>query len=122
MRWIQLKTFLWLRWRLSMNHGKRLSQVNVFIDRLIKVLLVVFACGSMVAFFLVGRFALADAPPFAFIVAWDVAAGGFVLFSLIGLMLELQRAEMLTLDKLLHLPVSPAGAFLINYLGSLLSG
>src|SRR5690606_13948048 len=46
--WTQLKTFLWLRWRLSRNQGKRLSRVNVTIDRLLKVLLVVFACGSLV--------------------------------------------------------------------------
>ena len=34
---------------------------------------------------------------------------------------ELQRAEVLSIDKFLHLPVSVKGVFLINYLSSLLS-
>ena len=121
MSWIQLKTFIWLRWRLSMNHGKRLSSVNVLIDRLLKILLVIFACGSLITCFLVGRFALADTPPAAFMLAWDAAVVGFLFFTLVGLMLQLQRTEMLSLDRFLHLPVSPAGAFLINYLGSSLN-
>ena len=45
----------------------------------------------------------------------------FLFFWMIGLLTELQRAEGLALDKFLHLPVSPAGAFLINYLSSLFS-
>ena len=38
----------------------------------------------------------------------------------IGLITELQRTEPLSLSKFLHLPVSVNGAFLINYLSSLL--
>ena len=34
---------------------------------------------------------------------------------------ELQRSEALSLEKLLHLPISLTGAFLANYLTSLLS-
>src|SRR5205823_9205573 len=34
---------------------------------------------------------------------------------------DLQRSESLSLDKFLHLPVSPSGAFLINYVSSLFS-
>ena len=36
-------------------------------------------------------------------------------------LIQFQRAEVLSLDKFLHLPVSLRGAFLINYVGSLLS-
>src|SRR5262249_5158010 len=46
-------------------------------------------------------------------------AVAFLFFWLIGLMHELQRAEALSLDKFLHLPVSLTSAFLINYLTSL---
>jgi hypothetical protein len=40
---------------------------------------------------------------------------------MIGLLADLQRAEVLSLDKFMHLPVSLSGAFLINYFGSLFS-
>jgi hypothetical protein len=35
--------------------------------------------------------------------------------------MELQRTEPLSLSKLMHLPISTNGAFLINYLSSLIS-
>ena len=44
----------------------------------------------------------------------------FLFFWGIGLVTELQRTEPLSLAKFLHLPVSVNGAFLINYLSSLL--
>ena len=37
------------------------------------------------------------------------------------LLIELQRSELLSLDKFLHLPVSLKGAFLVNYFGSLVN-
>ena len=40
---------------------------------------------------------------------------------MIGLITDLQRAESLSLEKFLHLPVSLAGVFLINYVSSLFS-
>ena len=38
-----------------------------------------------------------------------------------GLITELQRSELLDLSRLLHLPVSLGGVFLLNYLASHLS-
>jgi ABC-2 type transport system permease protein len=117
--WTHLKTFLWLRWRLSRNHGKRLSKVNVAVDRLLTILAVVLACGSLVVFVLLGR-RLADAPPVGVMMVWDAVVAGYLIFALIGLTIELQRSEMLSVERFLHLPVSPAGVFLVNYLGSTL--
>jgi hypothetical protein len=116
---MHLKTFLWLRWRLSRNHGKRLSKVNLGVDRLLTILAVVFACASLVAFFLLGR-ALADAPAAGVMMVWDLVVAGYLIFALMGLTIELQRSEMLSVERFLHLPVSPAGVFLINYFGSTL--
>jgi hypothetical protein len=52
---------------------------------------------------------------------WDGIVIAFLFFWAAGLLTELQRSEILSLDKFLHLPVSLSGAFLINYLSSLLS-
>jgi ABC-2 type transport system permease protein len=116
--WTHLKTFLWLRWRLNRNHRKRLSKVNVAFDVLLTILAVVFACGSLVVFFFLARNTLADAAPGVVMGAWDVVVVGYLIFALIGLTIELQRSEVLSVERFLHLPVSPAGVFLINYLGS----
>ena len=55
------------------------------------------------------------------LVLWDVLVLAFLFFWLMGLATELQRSEALSLDKLLHLPVSLSGTFLLNYLSSLIS-
>ena len=52
--------------------------------------------------------------------AGDGVILAFLFFWSIGLIAELQRTEPLSLSKFMHLPVSVNGAFLINYLSSLL--
>jgi ABC-2 type transport system permease protein len=71
--------------------------------------------------FAVGVLPLRTASPRALMVVWDGLIAGFVFFWLIGLASELQRSDVLSFDRFLHLPVSPTGAFLINYLGSSLT-
>ena len=45
----------------------------------------------------------------------------FLFFWMMGVMTELQRSEVLSIEKLFHFPISPSSAFLINYLSSLVS-
>ncbi len=63
-----------------------------------------------------GYFCPAVSIRFDLLLVWDGLVLAFLFFWLIGLLLELQRSEVLSLDKFLHLPVSLRGAFLINYL------
>lgn len=49
---------------------------------------------------------------------WDGAVIAYLTFTLIGIMVELQRSDMLSMNNFLHLPVTPTSAFLINYFGS----
>jgi hypothetical protein len=118
-----LQTFLWLRWRLLVNQLRRGGVVSaVFLGILIVAVLLLAAVLFAVSF-LLGLFLLADSrvSPTVLMLVWD----GLVVFFLfcwgIGLLTELQRSEVLSLDKFLHLPVSLTGAFLINYVSSLLS-
>src|SRR5262245_10978384 len=79
------------------------------------------AVGLSVAGVLVGLLALPHAPPWVRLLVWDGAVVVFLFCWLIGLLTEVQRAEGLALDKFLHLPVSVSGAFVTNYLSSLLT-
>ena len=63
-------------------------------------------------------------------VSLRVTEGEFVSFigpsgcgktTMLRVVADLQRSEALSLQKFLHLPVSPAGAFVVNYLTSLFS-
>ena len=69
---------------------------------------------------MLGLYVIPKAAPMHLMYAWDGLIVAFLFFWGIGLMTELQRTEPLSLSKFLHLPVSVNGAFLINYLSSLL--
>lgn len=118
MNWEHLKTYIWVRWRLSANQVRRSGTGGVIVAAVIAGLRILGGAITFIAGLLVGIFALGQVQPTILIFVWDGVAGAFIIFWLVGLMSELQRTELLSLDNFMHLPVSPAGAFLMNYLGS----
>ncbi|MDY3553590.1 hypothetical protein R5W24_002693 [Gemmata sp. JC717] len=117
----QFRAFLWLRWRLRVNQFRKAGPINLVIFFVFMALALCAALGLFVAGFLAGFQALPSASPAVRLVVWAGAGAVFLFFWVIGLLGDLQRAEGVVLDRVLHLPVSPAGAFLINYLSSLFS-
>lgn len=120
-----LSAILWLRWRLRVNQLKRGGIANVVILAILAVVAVVLALSMFVGFLLLGLL-LPPALPSShraaiFMYIWDGVVLAFLFWWGIGILTELQRSEPLSLDKLLHLPVSLTGAFLINYISSLAS-
>ena len=114
-----LFAFVWLRWRLKVNQFKRGGSANTVLLAVVAVLLGVAALGSAVGGYLVGAELLGESPASAVMLVWDGALVTLLFVWLTGLVASIQRAEGLALDKVMHLPVSPAGAFTINYLSSL---
>jgi len=113
-----LKTYIWVRWRLSSNQVRRSGTGGVIIATILAGLRTL---GGVIAFIiglLLGIFALSQVDLKVLTFVWDGVTGAFIVFWLIGLTSELQRTELLSLDNFMHLPVSPTGAFLINYVGS----
>jgi hypothetical protein len=115
------RAFLWLRWRLRVNQFRKAGTGNVVLFAVFVVLAAGASVGLFAAGFAVGFFALPGATPVVQLFMWDGIVIVFLFFWMIGLLTDLQRTEGLALDKVLHLPVSPTGAFLINYLSSLFS-
>jgi hypothetical protein len=119
--WEQFRAFLWLRWRIRRNRIKRASTGSVVIERIFAALAIFSAAAMFTCSFAIGFFLLSKASPAVVMLVWDGAAAGFLLFWLIELVSELQRSEVLSLDKFLHLPVSLSGVFLMNYVSSFYS-
>jgi hypothetical protein len=117
--WQHFRAFLWLRWRLLLNQMRRGGTANVVLMTLLLVGAGLLAAALFAIFFLIGFFVLPRASPTGLMYVWDGLVVAFLFFWATGLIIELQRAEVLSLDKFLHLPVSLKGAFLINYLSSL---
>lgn len=121
MTWEHLKAFLWLRRRLIINHWRRLGALNTAIMFVLAFLAIATAVPLFVGCFALGVYLIPRASPVHLMFAWDGLIVAFLLFWCIGLLTELQRNEPLSLSNFMHLPVTPNGAFLINYIGSLLS-
>lgn len=118
--WEHLKAFFWLRWRLSVNQARRGGTLNVVLMMIVAATLVATAVPLLVGCFVAGIYVLPKATPEQLLYGWDAMVAGFVFFWAIGLLAELQRSESLSLSSFLHLPVSVRGAFVINYVSSLL--
>ena len=118
MHWSQLLTILWLRWRLSRNQWSRGGPLNAVISVAVIVCLVTGAVGGGLAGLIVGILALAKVSPGAMLGVWDVTVFAFLIIWTIGVLSEIQRSEAIDVGKMLHLPVSLRGVFLVNYAAS----
>lgn len=116
-----LGTVVWLRWRLRTNQLRRAGTLTAVLFALLVAGSLVTAVGLLVVGVVAGRSAFGEAPAHAHLLAWGGIGLAVLFFWSTGLLADLQRSDPLSLDRFLHLPVSPAGAFLVNYLGSLFS-
>ncbi len=73
---------------------------------------------AFVVGYFVGAGSLTNTSSEVLLIVWDIIVAAFLFFWIIGIASELQRSEIIDLPRLMHLPVSLRGAFLINYLAS----
>ncbi|MHC4680783.1 MAG: hypothetical protein ACYTEK_19030 [Planctomycetota bacterium] len=118
MDWGQLRTIIWLRGRLIRNQWSRSGKVNAILTMIVVGIGYVIAAAGGLGGVLLGAFALAKAPPRDMLIAWDGIVIVFLFFWMIGIVTELQRSETIDISRLLHLPVSLKGIFLVNYVAS----
>lgn len=121
MNWQHFRAFVWLRWRLLANGWRRGGQVNFVLTMIFTVAALAASMPLFAGAFVLGLYGLDEVKPVHLLYIWDGLACVFVFIWCIGLLTELQRSESLALSKFLHLPVSLKGAFVINYLSSLVS-
>jgi hypothetical protein len=120
MNWQHLSAFVWLRWRLIFNQARKGGAVNAVLTVVLAIAGLFLSAGAFILFFFIG-IALADAWPVIILFVWVGVVVGFSAWWASGTLIELQRADAMSLSKFLHLPVSLRGAFLLNYLSSLFS-
>ena len=118
MNWSQLRTILWLRWRLTRNQWSRGGQLNAVVTMIVVVIGLAIGVGGGIGGVLAGTLALAEASPMVMLVVWDVIIGAFLFFWMIGIVTEIQRSETIDISRMLHLPISLRDVFLVNYLAS----
>lgn len=120
MNWRHLTAFVWLRWRLMRNQWRRAGRLNAILMTAMAVVAVATAVPLLIGSTALGIFLVPKAEPAHLMYAWDALIVALLFFWTIGLVAELQRTEPLSLSKFMHLPVSVAGAFVINYVSMLI--
>lgn len=120
MIWQHMRAILWLRWRLMINHWRRAGSFNAVVMTVAAIAALTMAVPLGLISFGLGIYLFPKASPVGLLYLWDALVVGFLFFWVSGLVTELQRADPLTISKFLHLPVLLNGAFLINYVSSLL--
>jgi len=101
----QLRTILWLRWRLSRNQWSRGGAFNAALIMVLLVAGVVVGVFGAVFGLLAGAVLLGDVAPLKLLGLWDAIVMAFLFVWMIGLVSEIQRAEMIDIARMLHLPV-----------------
>ena len=114
----QLKTILWLRWRLTRNQWRKGGNVGAAIAAVAFFAGLVLGACSFAGAIIVGLLALGDSKPVVVMGVWLSLSAAFMFFWLIGLISELQRSETIDLQRLMHLPVQLGQLFVVNYAAS----
>src|SRR5580765_3424582 len=119
MNWSQLRTVLWLRWRLTWNQwSRRGGGLSAVLTLLAVVTGCVIALGGGIAGAIAGAVGLSKASPHVMLLVWDVIIFIFLFLWMLGVLAEIQRSETMDFGRLLHLPVSLKWIFVVNYLAS----
>jgi ABC-2 type transport system permease protein len=118
MYWSQLCTILWLRWRLTRNQWSHGGQLNAAISIVVTVLLTIIGAAGGFIGLAVGLFFLATVSPEVILGVWDGTIIAFLALWIVGILSEIQRSEAIDIGKMLHLPVSLMGIFIVNYVAS----
>ena len=118
MNWSQLRTIIWLRWRLSRNQWSRGGTLNAILVLLVAVGVLILSFVSGLAGVLIGFFLFIEASPLRLLLIWDSFIVVFLFAWMIGMISEIQRSEMIDISRLLHLPISLRNIFFVNYLAS----
>ncbi|HLQ79126.1 MAG TPA: ABC transporter permease, partial [Terriglobia bacterium] len=121
MNWEHLRAFLWLQSRINANKTKRMGGLTVAIHSVLWVLAVVVAAGAFAGFFSIGFYLLGSQSAVTVMYVWDGVVGAFLFFWLLMLSMELQRSELLPIEKFLHYPASISSLFLINFVASIIN-
>ena len=121
MIWSHLRAVLWLRRRSNRNSIRRHGSFAIFVTRLLKAVILIGSAVMFAASLYAGGALVGKLSDEQIVVLWTLITLAFAASWSFGVLADLQRSDSLSLEKLLHLPISLTTAFFINYLSSFFS-
>ena len=119
MTWDQWLAIVWLRWRLTVNQFRRGGFLNALVLTLVVAPLTAAGLALSILGVWYGRFILPDIYPEQRVLLWGSIVLSFLFLWTTRFVAELQRSELISLDRLLHLPLTLKEMFVLNYVSSL---
>lgn len=101
------RTLLRRRWH-------RLGPTMKSLGALLVAISAVAAGGAFLLAFSLGFFLLPDASPVGVLIAWDGVLLAFLFFRVWGMATDLRVDDVLSMQNLLHLPLTPSDIFVLN--------
>jgi hypothetical protein len=108
---------LWLQSRLTRNQWARSGGIGAALAALALAGAIIVAVLTLLVAVAIGA-TVGKASSMEIMAAWLGLTVAFVFFWTIGLITELQRSEIIDLQRLMHLPVQLAQIFVVNYVAS----
>lgn len=121
MNWEHTKAIVWLRSRLLANALNRKGKRGTTFAAILVSIVLIFAVGLFVLAFFIGKIYFVDLENIKLMFLWDALVVGYAGLTFIGVAVSVQQSAPLSIDKFLHLPVSPVGAFMSNFVSSFVS-
>jgi len=111
----QLVALVRLRFQLTKNQIRKGGQVNSVLYGILSVGLILFVLSSFFGAIAFGAIVFAGREPADIRFAWNLTVVGFLVLWGFHFMNRIQQNDAISVDKLLHLPITFRGAFLLNY-------
>lgn len=114
----QLIALIRLRFQLSRNQIRKGGQLNSVLYSILSVGITLFAFLSFISVIVMGVILLPKCKVDDILFIWNAAVLGFIAVWAFHVMNRIQQNDAISVDKLLHLPMTFRGAFLLNYLST----
>jgi len=114
----QFLALIRLRFRLTLNQIRKAGVANSILFTIIAIAIVLFVLMTFVGTLTIGVSWLAESSPSRILFAWNLMVVGFLFMWGIHVLGRVQQNDAISIDKLLHLPITFHGAFLLNYLST----
>lgn len=119
--WNQFRALLGLKWAILRHTWTGKKAVSSLVGLVLIAIVTSFAVGAGILLYGIASGGLGTARPRQVLLIVDGFTAFFLFFWLWGLLMELQRADVIDFRKMLFLPVSLRMVYGLNYLASLVS-
>lgn len=114
----QLIALIRLRFQLTLNQIKKGGAANSILFVIIAAVIVLTVVSSFFSAIVFGAIWIKEFESNRILLMWNVISIGFLVAWIFNVMNRIQQSDAISIDKLLHLPITFHGAFILNFVST----